>query len=122
MLACVASGSAFAGPGLSAALRKEARRYCELCISGEIPISRLASYRQQLRLVAAKLKGQAMRAIICLVLSCGLLMALVASGETANGRVKQRRQNTYYYSPPTTMTERQLRNQRGYERGEYYEH
>jgi hypothetical protein len=70
---------------------------------------------------AANLKGETMRAIICL-LSAGLLMTFVEPGEAANGRTKQRRQNTYYYNPPTTATERQLRNQRAYERGEYYEH
>jgi hypothetical protein len=63
-----------------------------------------------------------MRPTICLLLSGGLLMAFVATGEAANGRTKQRRQNTYYYNAPTTATERQLRNQRAYERGEYYEH
>ena len=71
---------------------------------------------------AANLKGETMRAIIYL-LSAGLLMTFVEPGEAANGRTKQRRQNTYYYNPPTTTaTERQLRNQRAYERGEYYEH
>jgi hypothetical protein len=62
-----------------------------------------------------------MRAIICLLLAGGLLMVFVGTGEAANGRTKQR-QNTYYYNSPTTATERQLRNQRAYERGEYYEH
>jgi hypothetical protein len=63
-----------------------------------------------------------MRAILSLVISAGLLMTGVEPGEAANGRAKQRRQNTYYYNPTTTATERQLRNQRAYERGEYYEH
>ena len=63
-----------------------------------------------------------MRAIICLLLLAGLLMAAVATGEAANSRAKQRRQETYYYTSPTTATERQMRNQRAYERGEYYEH
>src|SRR5262245_14035064 len=71
---------------------------------------------------AAEAKGQTMRAIICLLLSGGLLMTCVGPGEAANGRTKQRRPNTYYYNAPTTATERQLRNQRAYERGEYYEH
>ena len=63
-----------------------------------------------------------MRAIFCLLLAGGLLMAFAGTGEAANGRAKQQRQNTYYYNSPTTATERQLRNQRAYERGEYYEH
>ena len=68
-------------------------------------------------------KGQTMRRTICLLLSVGLLTASVGTGEAANGRAKQPRPNTYYYSAPsTTATERQLRNQRAYERGEYYEH
>jgi len=77
---------------------------------------------------APNLKGETMRAIVCLLLSAGLLMLFVEPGEAANGRTKQRRQNPNYYNPPTsameptTATERQLRNQRAYERGEYYEH
>jgi len=68
-------------------------------------------------------KGQTMRRTICLLLSGGLLTASVGTGGAANGRAKQPRPNTYYYSAPTTTaTERQLRNQRAYERGEYYEH
>jgi hypothetical protein len=63
-----------------------------------------------------------MRAIICLLLAGELLMAFPGAGEAANGRTKQQRQNSSYYSSPTTATERQLRNQRAYERGEYYEH
>jgi hypothetical protein len=67
-------------------------------------------------------KEETMRAIFCLLLAGGLLMAFAGTGEAANGRAKQQRQNTYYYNSPTTATERQLRNQRAYERGEYYEH
>lgn len=68
-------------------------------------------------------KGQTMRRTICLLLSVGLLTASVGTGEAANGRAKQPRPNAYYYNAPTTTaTERQLRNQRAYERGEYYEH
>jgi hypothetical protein len=60
--------------------------------------------------------------IVCGLLLGGLLIALTGSGEAANNRPKYRRQNSYYYNSAATTTERQLRNQRAYERGEYYEH
>ena len=98
-------------------------RYCDPRISGELLIPGSRFVGQQLLVgAAANLKGETMRAIISL-LSAGLLMTSVEPGEAANGQTKQWRQNTYYYNPPTTTaTERQLRNQRAYERGEYYEH
>lgn len=63
-----------------------------------------------------------MRALLCSLLWGGALVALTSTGEAANGRAKHRRPSGYYYNSPTTTTERQLRNQRAYERGEYYEH
>lgn len=63
-----------------------------------------------------------MRAIVCGFLSAGLVIGCAGSSDAASKRTKQPRQNSYYYSSPTTATERQLRNQRAYERGEYYEH
>lgn len=60
--------------------------------------------------------------MVCGLISVGLTVALAATSEAANGRAKQRRPSGSYYNSPTTATERQLRNQRAYERGEYYEH
>jgi len=48
--------------------------------------------------------------------------ALTSTSGAANSRAKHHRANGYYYNSPTTAMERQLRNQRAYERGEYYEH
>jgi len=62
------------------------------------------------------------RGVVCGLVSVGLVVALAATSEAANGRAKQRRPSGSYYNSPTTATERQLRNQRAYERGEYYEH
>lgn len=104
--------------------RTECSRYCDLRISGELPIPRSRFVGQQLLLdAAANRKGETMGAINYL-LSAALLMTFVGPSEAANGRTKQRRQNSYYYynPPTTTATERQLRNQQAYERGEYYEH
>jgi len=63
-----------------------------------------------------------MRALLCSLLWGGALVALASTSEAANGRAKQRRPSGYYYNSPTTTSERQLRNQQAYERGEYYEH
>jgi hypothetical protein len=63
-----------------------------------------------------------MRAMICGLLSIGLLIALAGVSVAASKREKGRRSAGYYYSSPSDLTERQLRNQRAYERGEYYEH
>ena len=103
--------------------------------SGLVSVPAIVEYRVKSRCPAHELSATAtgrrrrpqkeeetMRAIICLLLLAGLLMAAVATGEAANSRAKQRRQETYYYTSPTTATERQMRNQRAYERGEYYEH
>jgi hypothetical protein len=62
------------------------------------------------------------RAILCGLLSGGLIIALADTSDAAKGRGKSRRPSGYYYNSPTTASERQLRNQRAYERGEYYEH
>ena len=48
--------------------------------------------------------------------------ALTSTSGAANSHAKHHRANGYYYNSPTTAMERQLRNQRAYERGEYYEH
>ena len=63
-----------------------------------------------------------MRAIFCGLLSIGLVIAFTNASDAANKREKSRRSPGYYYSSPSDLTERQLRNQRAYERGEYYEH
>jgi hypothetical protein len=63
-----------------------------------------------------------MRAVICGLLSIGLVIALTGASDAASKREKSRRSVGYYYSSPSDLTERQLRNQRAYERGEYYEH
>ena len=63
-----------------------------------------------------------MRALLCSLLWGGAFVALASTSEAANSRAKHRRPSGYYYNSPTTTTERQLRNQRAYERGEYYEH
>jgi hypothetical protein len=60
--------------------------------------------------------------ILCGLLSGGLIIALADTRDAAKGRSKSRRPSGYYYNSPTTASERQLRNQRAYERGEYYEH
>src|SRR5262245_52375786 len=52
-------------------------------------------------------------------LSGGLLIALADTSYATKGRGKSRR--GYYYNSPTTASERQLRNRRAQERGEYYE-
>ena len=63
-----------------------------------------------------------MKAFVCGLLPMALVITLADPSEAANKQAKQRRPNSYYYDSPTTATERQLRNLRGYERGEYYEH
>ena len=63
-----------------------------------------------------------MRAVICGLLSIGLVIALADASDAASKREKGRPSVGYYYSSPSDLTERQLRNQRAYERGEYYEH
>ena len=63
-----------------------------------------------------------MQAIFTGILSAGLLVVLVPTGNADNNRNQHRRHYGYYYSTPSTTTERQLRNERAYERGEYYEH
>lgn len=63
-----------------------------------------------------------MRAVSCGILSISLVIAFTGASDAANKRAKTRRPAGYYYSSPSDLTERQLRNQRAYERGEYYEH
>ena len=63
-----------------------------------------------------------MKAIFTGLLSAGLLVVLVSTGNADNNRNQHRRHYGYYYSTPSTTTERQLRNERAYERGGYYEH
>ena len=63
-----------------------------------------------------------MRAVSCGLLSISLVIAFTGASDAANKRAKTRRPAAYYYSSPSDLTERQLRNQRAYERGEYYEH
>ena len=63
-----------------------------------------------------------MKAIFTGLLSVGLLVVLVSTGNADNNRNQHRRHYGYYYGPPSTTTERRLRNEQAYERGEYYEH
>jgi len=63
-----------------------------------------------------------MRAFLCGLLLGGLVITFAATCEAASARAKHRQPSGYYANSPTTATERQLRNQRAYERGEYYEH
>ncbi len=68
-----------------------------------------------------------MRALVCGLLSLVVLTILAESSDAADNRGKNRRRGGYYYNAPaanapSNATERQLRNQRAYERGEYYEH
>ena len=63
-----------------------------------------------------------LKAIFTGLLSAGLLVALVSTSNADNNRNQHRRHYGYYYSIPSTTTGRQLRNERAYERGEYYEH
>jgi hypothetical protein len=63
-----------------------------------------------------------LKAIFTALLSTGLLVVLVSTINADNNRNQHRRYYGYYYSTPSTATERQLRNERAYERGEYYEH
>ena len=63
-----------------------------------------------------------MKAVITCVLSAGLLVAYASasSADSTDYEVrKHRRHHSHQYS---SATERQLRNLRAYERGEYYEH
>jgi hypothetical protein len=62
-----------------------------------------------------------MRPLIVGVLSAGLLVAFAGAGsaDSQDGRKHRRYQERYYSYPGAT--ERQLRNLRAYERGEYYE-
>jgi hypothetical protein len=57
-----------------------------------------------------------------IALSAGLLVALTGAASADNKDHKPRRHHKHYYSHPAGVTERQLRNERAYERGEYYEH
>jgi hypothetical protein len=63
-----------------------------------------------------------MRAVICGLLSVGLMVAFAATSDADNKRKKNRRPSGYNYNASSDLAERQLRNQRAYERGEYYEH
>jgi hypothetical protein len=56
-----------------------------------------------------------MRAMLCGLLSIGLLIALAGVSVAASKREKPRRSSGYYYNSPSELTERQLRNQRAYE-------
>jgi len=57
-----------------------------------------------------------------IALSAALLVAFVGAASADNKEHKPRRHDKHYYSYPAGVTERQLRNERAYERGEYYEH
>ena len=64
-----------------------------------------------------------MRTLIVGVLSAGTLVAFASAGSAGNNDGgKHRRHQERYYSNPSSSTERQQRNLRAYERGEYYEH
>ena len=63
-----------------------------------------------------------LKAIFTGFLSAGLLLVLVSTSNADNNRNQHRRHYGYNYGIPSTTTGRQLRNERAYERGEYYEH
>jgi hypothetical protein len=62
-----------------------------------------------------------MKAVLVSLLSAALLIASVDIGSADNNARKHRRHKGYYYGNSSGVTERQLRNLRAYERGEYYE-
>jgi hypothetical protein len=62
-----------------------------------------------------------MRTVIASLLSVGVLVAFAGAGSAADDRKKHRRHAEPSYTSFPTATERQLRNLRAYERGEYYE-
>jgi hypothetical protein len=64
-----------------------------------------------------------MKAILAALMSAGLLVAFAgAASAGSDGDHKYRRHHArQYYKAPSGATERQLRNLRAYERGEYYE-
>ena len=62
-----------------------------------------------------------MRTVIRGLLSASLVIAFTGASDAANKRAKTRPPAGYYYSSPSDLTERQMRNQGVYERGEYYE-
>jgi hypothetical protein len=64
-----------------------------------------------------------MRTFIAGLLSAGLLVALTApSNAETRGHKHRRHYHHYYYTYPSGITERQLRNERAYQRGDYWEH
>jgi hypothetical protein len=63
-----------------------------------------------------------MRTVITGLVSAGLLVAFAGPGSADYRDNKQRRHyGQYYYNGPSAVTQRQLRNLRAYERGDYYE-
>jgi hypothetical protein len=66
-----------------------------------------------------------MKAILAALVSAGLLAAFAgtaSAGSDNDSDHKYRRHHArQYYKAPSGVTERQLRNLRAYERGEYYE-
>jgi hypothetical protein len=64
-----------------------------------------------------------MKSILTGALSLVLLISFESASFAAHKTHKHRRHHqNYYYTYPSGITERQLRNERAYQRGEYYEH
>jgi len=64
-----------------------------------------------------------MRTIIAGLVSVGLLVAFAGTSNAEGGRQKHRIQYGQYCNSPSAITDEQrLRNERAYERGDYYEH
>jgi hypothetical protein len=64
-----------------------------------------------------------MKAILAALVSAGLLVAFAgtASAGSDNDHKYRRYHSGKYYNAPSGISERQLRNLRAYERGQYYE-
>ena len=62
-----------------------------------------------------------MRTVIAGILSAGLLIAFTGTSDAETRSQKHRRQHNSYAQKYPSATQRQLRNARAYDRGEYYE-
>jgi hypothetical protein len=82
----------------------------------------IARFRSEYHVINSPKRRTYMKAIITGLLSAGLLVTFAATGNAANKERKHRRHYSHYYSSPSTTAERQLRNERAYERGDWYEH
>jgi len=63
-----------------------------------------------------------MKALVCTLTAVGLFLLWADGVDAKQTPRKNRRSYGYTASPEAQLRERQMRNLRGYERGEYYEH